>query len=614
MKLNKLWASVLALLALASCGKDLEPSVAPTEPQTTPVKFVNIEMTAGQGLNDLRTLFDLNDEGTPHKLFMEEKNVMIYVAVKRGDSAPVYKYSTLEFVKTPNENKATYSGQIAIPDGGSGDYKISAILLGAKGDVPSMEVRKGDAATVWLKENRGAHYHGTVQQAPKRLKMDFPYVTEWTPVVLDATNKSIKPIRLQFEPRGTVLRYRFANYTNEVKQVASVDFVSTAFATGGGVRFNFESTPGSADGNFPAMSRGYYNDFLRTFPQPVSVPAASGSQPSYSEWFYTYVCPGDVVPEYLNTTVGITLTGGARLAKVFETKQPLRHGSVRVTLPIRGEGQTTGVMDDLPIVPGDPEWGVQPKLALEYVAEHDVNNDESNPAFVTPREDYNLSLVTNIGFFNQEKALRLFKTPRMIGGKNYSLPTYEEMCSVFPTMTGRLGATKQLFGESTKDYTPTQRLQLNQSEKHIKIGEQTSDYLSDFNIVSSTLTYAVRFRDRTDYNRTAFRYQIEGNGTNRRMVVTCRYLGKDDTQNINTVSQADFWNQAPRLYVTRVFPFYGITTDSSPGVPLRGGAVFLRTQTFVTPDATFVATTQVRRSGTGSDSPNAGFCVRLWER
>lgn len=605
MKLNKLWAGVLALFALTACNKDIEPSASSITAEAPQTKQVNIEITAGQGLDNLRTLYDLNEQGAPHRLFMEEKNLMVYVAVKRGESNPVFSYETLEFIKTPGKNRATYSGQISVPSNGSGDYKIAAVLLGEKNGDQVMTVKS--PGLVQMPGYKSQGYLGVVN-SDGRLDIPMTYLTKWTDVSLNAEGTTINPILLNFAPRGTVLRYRVANYTNDQKQIKRIHCATTAFATNGGVFVKFEEKP---DGEFPSMGRGWQNYLTHTFgAQPLTVPAKTTAEPSYSDWFYAYVFPFGTYDRYVDTYVNLELADGSNLSRVFRTHQALPHGAVKMTLPIRTASEAIGGSFESPEENnwGNSVSGTRPKLALEYVAEFVMNNDPTNPQFLT--QDQLVTNASNVGFYTYEDAVSLFANKRKIGEKYYSLPSQEEICSIFPSSVPGFDIGKYVIGTNAK-----KGIFLDQEERNVKIGEATATYSSDFNVKSSTLTYALRFKSSSNYNRTAFRYQYFDAGVNSRMVVTCRYVGEDNTKDIQKISEDSFWSDPTSEYVTRTYPMYGYYLTT--GLVHQSVKVLEWSRDLFSPEYAFA--TFINKSNDSSVVRelaflNAKFCVRLWER
>lgn len=639
MKLNKLWASALALLALTACNKDIEPSVNVPEPEAPQTKLVNIEITADRNLDDLRAIFELNGEGKPGKLIMSDKDLRVYIAVKginadpSADQTPVYSYQEKTFTKVAGENRATYTGQISVPtkEGVTYNYQLSAALLGEAG--PKSEKPKTFMAVRYNKPNlldhlrNKKHYQGEASSDGKQLEINVPYVTKWTDVSLNNEKSSINPVYLQFVPRGTVLRYRIANHTSEEKEVKRIDFISTAFGAVNGIALDYEHT---SEGGFPGFASGSNSEFVREFytetnePTTIRIPAKQGTKPSYSPWFYHYVYPTPgVLPQYLTTRVDLLLANGSKLNRVFETKQPLNHGSVKVTLHVKGTSSDIdsdfGDLDDQ-----DNEWessnSTRPKMALEYVANHVVNNNETTPGFV---DNDNVDR-SDLGFYTFARALELFKTPRnIVGGKpdkKYSLPTVEEANSIFPSGFGRAGDEVHLMGVHTMSAKDEQagkvRLISNVLDPNVKIGNTTANYTSDFKIMSRSKTYALRFKSSSNYHLTAYRYQYEGTSkVDRRIVVTCRYVGNDSTIDINKVSEDSFWQGDPNDYVTRVFPMYGIIPPGQSSPAYVGVAGSYLTQDLMASNTMFIISVQDYIGATWRDRVlDAFFSVRLWER
>lgn len=549
MKLNKLWASALALLALTACGKDLEPSLAPDAPEAPKTKVVHIDLTAGQDLNDLRVLYNLASDGTGAitGLAMSEKDVNLRIAVKQGSGEPTYQ--TLTFTKVQGENRATYSGQITIPSGGTGEYKLSAILLSEVGSGAKTfaTVDAANSTYAWGFYPNAVVVRQTPANAKQlelpvgnKLDTNVPYVSAWQTVTLSSDGTKLAPTKLKLEPQGTILRFRIKNETQNTYNIKEVDFVTNAFSPTGRFVFTKES---AYNVGFPEFIRGdFYPPYSYKLPKTnQTIVAASSTAPSLSPWYYIWVMPTH--SRTFDTRVDLVATDGSKMIGVFSTDKPLSPGSVPMTLTIKNTGHGAG-FGEIGEVPN--EWGsviTKPKLALEYVATKDFNQAGNN--FVNDDDP-------NVGRFIWTEAISKFSSPVVIEGVKYSIPTASEMRSIFPP-------------EYIKSKEDGVRIKVDQPidvsnfrERAVKIGDITKDYYSDFYGTGNNICYAIRFKDKTNWNKTAFRYEritaTDPSGTTTASwKVTCRYIGNNPAISMSQVAQETFWNSNQDEDVTRIF-------------------------------------------------------------
>lgn len=533
---------LLGAVALTACSKDTElaPEVAVQSSETPKTMLVDANLSVGQDLGELRMLYKLKDDGSGKTdgLAMVDKDVRIRLAIKRGTGAPVYSEYT--FTKVPGENRAIYSGQITVPAEGTGDYKLSAILMG---------------------ETDGGNTYGTINATdprfPERIEVTktpealvlptnnqldayIPYVSAWQTLTLNAAGTAIAPTKIKFEPQGTLLRFRIKNETGEDFNIKQVDFLTSAFSPSGCYHLDREST---TKVGFPHFERtGYYSPYSYTLPVTNQLISArtNSTTPSFSPWYYIWVMPTE--SNVMETRVDLVTTDGKRIVGVFSTNHPIPPVSIPVTLTIKDSGHEAYFGD---IGESEYEWGStpgRPKLALEYVAEYDF--DATGTALV--RNDNPDD--TSVGRFSWDEAVAKFSTPVTIDGVKYSIPTAAEMRSIFPAqyyMNTEDGIRVE-FSASGFEKT-------NFRERDVKLGSVTKDYYSDFKTVSG-ICYAVRFKDNTNANRTAFRYRrITSGGRLVRWEVTCRYLGNNANVGITQVANPTFWTSNNSNDVVRNF-------------------------------------------------------------
>lgn len=540
MKLNKLWAMMLlGALALTSCSKESDlttPEAQPIEAQTPEApktKFVHIDLTAGQNDNELRVAFGLNAAGATTGLKMSDKNVILRVAVKRGDGLPVMQ--DLEFKKTPNRNHATYSGQIEIPADGSGAYQISAILLKeVGGEVYGQEEEQAvlDRDPSFRKAAISIFRMApAVQSSGSAVEVNMPYLTDWQP--LTVTDKIIQPVTLNLRPFGTLLRIKIKNDTDTEATFKDIRFVTNAF--GHSVSFDQDRSRG----NRPYWVSGnseFFDIDLTKVGGAVTVP---GKQES--GWYYAVVFPREVSASVINTTASLRLASGGPFSRAFTTSQPLPHGSLPVTLTyLGGHGATFGTLPEF------DAWGTPAatKLAIDYVADYDLKPDGSG--FMTTHTTNNAE--TPLVSLAKMQAL---PASISIGGANYHVPTRAEMASIFPPRVDLINGIVHNNNMTQNGYI----------EQDVQIGDTKRDYVSDYRKIGTGETavmYALRFKYTA--NCTAYRYTISTlSDDSKAAKVECIYIGLDLDDNIKIADVANetFWTTRASQIKSRTFPFYG---------------------------------------------------------
>lgn len=522
--LKKMIAGAMALVALFSCSKEQDvPSL-----EASRTKSLQVTLKASRSEESTRAIFGVKDDGSGALtgLEMPETDVILRVAVKQGvNGTPLYQ--TIQFKKVAGRNYATYSGAINVPTGGSGEYFISAVHMS--------DVGGATHATIGGPNESYASYAPVSMLTKKddqgKLNINVPYATQWQ--TLSATGDTALPVTLHLNPIGTLLRMRIKNEASSARQFTAIRVASNAIGYGGFFSFTemFENGPLFRPGN-----SGLYS---YSVPETISVEANS-----YSDWHYAWVYPRNGLLESARTVFGLRVSPATTTyTHVYETTQVMPKGSVPLTLVYReGHDATFG---DLPETSAEfgTEVGV-PKLSLEYLAEAPLN--AAGTGFATSEAD--------LGLFDFQQAQQ-FKSVRTIAGKRYSIGTIEEYKSIVPSAVA----------DNYMAY-PLSEGGLNLLETSIKIGNITQDYRSDYIYDSATETsYAVRFKNSSNYNRTAFRYTNKTNLNGvRALTIEAVYLGtsRDD---ITTVSTDKFWSDNAAKIVKRVIPLYGfsaIRTDT----------------------------------------------------
>ncbi len=547
MKLTKLWASALALLTLASCSQDVDV----VQPQEAPrTRQVHIDLTAGQDANALRVTYGLDSDGKTTGLLMSDKNVILRVAVRRASGETVVQ--DLEFTKTPGSNHATYSGQITVPAVGTGDYSISGILLreaGVDGKTygtvqESFEVASEPSVTKSAMVNFGST--NIIATDGSTIEANLPYVSKWKTITL--SGGVVQPVTLDMRPFGTLLRIRVKNETSASKTFEAMRFAMNSFS------HSLWFDQFAVRDDLPLWSGNNTERYdLKFTTGTLTVDAGQ-----YSPWMYVCVYPRKMTSGLV--AVGTLLpyphlSGPAVYVKTFRTTEPLPHGSVPMTMVYTGDSHSSTYAD---LVEFDTEWGsggstsTRPKLAIEYVAEYNLN--QAADGFVADHRTDN----AQVGLFPLSQTQTMTSAIN-ISGTNYYVPTFAELRSIFPYVMDPFNGTYFQNGPNAHR---------NYIETDVKIGDVTRNYISDFykaNRQATSHMYALRFKNTK--NCTAYRYSSidVADGGGKALLVECIYVGLNDAITIDDVRTTAFWTSPSSPIVSRIFPLYGESYQHADG-------------------------------------------------
>ncbi len=570
---TKLWATLVAVLALVACSDDLATPTKTTN-DATGTKQVFANLTVGTA-GDLRTLFSVPDATTGNiagLLMSDDNDLMVRVAVKQGDSGtPVCQ--TLKFTKIAGRNYATYSGQITVPDGGNGEYKIAAVVMSEVDKADETVVKKTYATidpedeTVVAFSALGAST-GIKTVNGNQVEVNVPYSTKWSTITIPSTGTA--EASLTFNPLGTILRVRIHNQASSAKTVYGFR-ISTEAVTLRGVNYMFSKTYNDAPALYPFNSS--YIDY--TLPAGVSVEANG-----YSPWFYVWAMPGQGLKTAAPRTVLSVRRTSSAVVKVMDLYQPLTTGSVAITLPYteaNSTGENTNATADYTDISIDD--GTTPKLPIEYVTPYALNADKTG--FVS---DYQIDNA-NVGWFSFDEAAEAFTLPVTIDGSQYSLPTADEMAGIFPR---NLDLTTISGIKVGYNYT-------NVGEYGIRINGITQNYQADYAKVSNTVSCAIRFKNSSNRYRTAFRYSKIANGTSNAIKVECVHLGASNSATITTIKDDSFWTDNQANIKSAIFPCYGNKYGSILGNSNSG--ILLLTSTYLTHFSGYTVSITTSNSG-----------------
>lgn len=510
-------------MALVACSKEQDAPVVET-PKT---KTVRIQLSAGRDEESARALFGIKDDGSGATtgLEMPEKDVLLRIAVKQGTGTPVYQ--TIQFKKTPGRNHATYTGDITVPVGGSGDYKIAAAHLS---DVGGKEYIKMPAGVPERYLAVDPYMQLTKVNADGKLDINVPYATHWQEITVVGNNAN--SVSLQLKPVGSLLRMRIHNKTNTDQTFYNIRLTSSAIGLNGTV-LDFENEYENA----PALRTNNLASVSYRLNGTAGIQVGAGA---YSDWYYLVLFGRSDIRladayslfEVQNASLQ------AKYTKSTRTGAMIAKGSSAITLPfeIGHEADWEGLPEST------YEFGQEvgtPKNVLEYFAESYIN--ASGTGFATS--------LAEVGYYDQATAIAKFGNPVEIDGQRYSLPTKEEAASLYPLWLdkdGVAGSTATAAGVGVEA--------LNVYESNIKIGDHTQDYRADYKRDANTMDvfYSIRFKNSTNYNRTAFRYRsLIENGVNY-VAIEAIHLG-NSAEGIQQIANTAYWTANASKIVTRKF-------------------------------------------------------------
>lgn len=155
--------------------------------------------------------------------------------------------------------------------------------------------------------------------------------------------------------------------------------------------------------------------------------------------------------------------------------------------------------------------------------------------------------------------------------KGYRLPNKEEMQGVVPRGNS---ATLNFKGSVSKKDV----------EEKITIKGVSADYKADYYSTTPNVIYALKMKDASNANLTAYRYEYKGE---RGLWITSRLLGAAGaTVKVEDIANKAFWNDATKggSDVIRYIPSMGIFSYYQGTLVLRGSGVLLATMTSMNKD------------------------------
>lgn len=496
--------------------------------------------------DDFRVTYGIkaDDSGIIQAMEMPENDIILRIGVRRGTGATLVQ--DIKFTKTKDKNHAWYEGKITVPTDGTGDYQIVAFLkedanglkylntskefttpqvVGAKegglSNIPFLGIKSGG-----LKNEINA-----IVAKDGKITAHIPYTSKWQD--LRVTEDRAKTTTLKLRPLGTLMRMRIHNATDAPQTFHQIKLVSNAFYIGVNLYLDGEHN------GYPSISVEPYET------QTLLIPDGGVTvQPNqYSQWLYHWVMPRMSEKADAYTVASVTTVAEnpsiSDYSKAFSTATPLSHGAVPVTLTYNGKSETQ--LEELPESSDQTETYRSP---LDFFADAVLN--KSKTGFVRGLNPEN----TNVGFFTTEE-IESFTSPFTINGVEWRIPTRDEMASLLPVEFDKMGygATKFMANNTTNDVL----------EESIKIGNVTQSYYADYKNENNIL-YGVRFKNRSNKYRTAFRYQVVEDPRTQHpcLEISTYYLG-NESAGLREISTEQFWEVTNLVgkVTTKKYALYG---------------------------------------------------------
>lgn len=512
---------MLALMGLnSSCSKDEQ---APTTYQGA-TKEVALELsTTFVDDAELRSVHAVNSDGTTGKLQMAEKDLSVRVAIRRGTGAPVQQ--TLTFKKVVGKNEATFKGKVTVPDTGTGNYSLAAIVLGEEGT--------GGRSYATLEGNLVKTLASNSPALPKSGKVatTVPYILDWTPLTLgqDRSGEWFEKKTATFKPSGSLLAIRINNSKGKAAiTVSKIKIKSNAFVTAWSYDFANLTGGNLLQGN--ATTAATEQEF--TLPQAVTV-AAETLSPTF---YYLAAMPVKATAD-LSTQFTVITSDGKSITIPASSKQLLA-GTVPMSLPIPGE-KVPDLIEN--------SCFKSKRLPIEFLAHYNI--DATGIAF-----DKTMS-NTALGTYNWQDAKTNFEGGITIEGKRYRLPSLEEFKSILPIKTIHLKSGNEYLGR----------------QEAIAADKEVYNTTADYRVETVAQGfprkfYALRLKHETLCMQTAYRYEFVGdfvNGsTTSYLKITCRYLGNSFDWSIEDVATEAFWSKNTTKDIVRYLPASTGSTSS----------------------------------------------------
>lgn len=500
--INKLALLLTLAFGLLACSKEqgAEPTSQEVATQLLPIEITSELLAPEADADELRSIHQVKTDGTTGKLVLSNKDLSIRIAVRRAGGTPVY--STLTFKKQTGKNAVKYVGQVRVPQNGSGAFEISAVVLG--------EVRGRAYAKLSGDKVQAIAATALSKPAAGTVTTQIPYVAGWTSMPLDAAGNVLRPVTLTFKPSGTLLALSILNDTEAAHTVKAIKIKSNAFVSAWEYDFTKIGVAGDlVEGQ--ALGTPSVDASFTIAEETLQAGAKTATT------YYLWVMPKVATTEGLKTEFVVTTATGDFTLMPLTT--PLKTGTVPAVLKLSKTGK--------PILDIKDSCFPDKKLPIEYLAHYDVN--AAGTGFATAFDNS----PAGGKLFTWDEAVAAYGQDVTIGGKQYYLPTQQQMRAIFPIIGG---------------FTFTNvGFRRREDSEVIHAGGETYTTFADYSHPNDNkILYALRLQNKAMCMVTAYRYELLGPFTAgdpySHMKVTCRYLGHE-SWTIGDIENEDFWRE-----------------------------------------------------------------------
>ncbi len=532
MKLKHLFFNALAVMAFAACSSEAE-EIKPSEKAETATIEIDLEGEYNNGQTRALTF-----DGTEYPLFTHETGVTDWKThcFIRNEAGTVQFYALVDWTASVNSSTGAITLKIK-------DSKLT--LQGSGGSNPATTATLPKAGERWyiagiagggvLEANNtkvNFAYNQSLDASLAANQLRVPIAFGWTPFTIAKPVSERAPrIVVQFKPQGTLLSVHVDNTKNRGKNALStqVKVRSNALSQSG----LFDYSTAAARATYTAAPKWDFTNAsatTETFVRDVNI--NFGAKKIYYLW---------AMPRTSAPTEGFKTETYVAHYKSFAEGTNTEPAAKTITFA-KGNTYYTGLDID------------RPKMALEYVAEYNMN---SNGTFSTQKYTYE-----DTGLFTWQEAVDRFSNVD-INGIGYHLPTATELRAIFggdPNLV-----VDDQFGTYRSPILLDRTGESLSVSDQVRIGGKTLYYNFDYKTPTPRNCYGLRFKKSTthltqttpnNYMQCAYRYQSVGTfvpGTNNYWVVTARYLGDDFTGSVDDIATDEYWNNNNQDDVVRIF-------------------------------------------------------------
>lgn len=438
---NIILTLALCVMAFVSCRKDehTEREVAKTLMPTETIKMtlladaeedLPIRLASEEEGEEMRLAQEVDlTTGKVTQPFMDEKNLEIRVSIRRGTGREDIRTQTLTFTKVAGEHKAKYSGEVEVPpitdNNKDAPLEIAAIVLKEEGDGGRefTTIDPNDEHLVRTMPNKGLLQAKEID-GKHIVESRVPYVATWSPLTLAPGMTALK-----FKPRGALIRIRITNPTTERKTIKSIRISSSSLYHDWG--YNFRELPKETESNgyFGLKpSRNNYTWERSTYAnggsEVLNLPVAINLDPkATSGWYYFYATPNDPQKRFISyTEISLFSEADAKGDRLYAWASNHRFANGTTSL------HTQRMVRPYPGMAFGSKFPEE-RIPASYI---ETTEDGFVKVLYGKKPPYQLVDPRTIedipdAYYTAQEVLDLFSNGITIDGKQYHIPSHEEL-------------------------------------------------------------------------------------------------------------------------------------------------------------------------------------------